>query len=290
MSSYIYLRFKCTLITDLTCHVLSCRAPDTPSWKKQTSWRWQWSTWGTCSAYRWTVNTFNPRSQKDSEVTSKVTKESQSHKYVINIRLLSFPQQRSLQMPASWANTEPDSTSAWTRSLASSPPQRESTRRWGRGSSTTCPAAWARWCPWTTPSRPPLSRHTWPSLSMCSFHPLCPSAALPWAPSSVLPKPSPPRSLVASSSCLQPMDSLLFWSLTRPLPPPQPLSSPFMRTRECLLRLTPVRCTAAQHRLQHLQSTAWHPSQEDPRRSARWGSAQVQRATSLCGGPGSLED
>lgn len=206
------------------------------------------------------------------------------------MRLISSLQQRFQQMPPSWANTEPDSTSAWTRWPASCPPRRGWTRRWGPGCSTTCPAAWARWCPWTTRSRPRPSRRIWLSLFTCSSPPLSPSAALPWAPNSVLQRPCPPRSLVGSSWCPQQTDSSLFWSLTMPLPPPLLLSSPFTQTRECLLRLTAVLCTAAQHRLQHPPSTAWRPSLGGPRRSARLGSAPGRRAASLCGGPGSLMD
>lgn len=204
--------------------------------------------------------------------------------FVVSLCLL---QLRSHQMPPSWANTEQDSTSAWTRSHASCPPRRGLTQRWGRGSSTTCPAAWARWCPWTTRSRPRPSSRTWLSPSTCSSLPLFPSAAQAWAPNSALSKLSLLKSSVGSNLCQQPMDSSLFWSLTQPLRPPQLPLSPFMQTQECLLRLTPVRRTAAQHRPQHLQSTAWRPSPGGPRRSARLGSAPARKAASWCGGLGS---
>lgn len=36
--------------------ILSCRAPGTPNWRKRISLKWQWSTWGTCSASRWAVS------------------------------------------------------------------------------------------------------------------------------------------------------------------------------------------------------------------------------------------
>lgn len=186
-------------------------------------------------------------------------------------------------MPPSWANTEPDSTSAWTRSPASCPPQRGWTRRWGRGSSTIYPLAWARWCPWTIRSRPRPNRRTWLSPSTCSSHPHCRSTVLL---NSVLPTLCPPKCLVGSSWCPQQTDSSPFWSPTRPLPPPQPPSSLFTQTQECLLRSTPVLCMAVRHLPQHLQSTAWRPSLGDPKRSARSGSAVARRATSPCGGPG----
>lgn len=198
-------------------------------------------------------------------------------------------QQRSRRTLRSWVNTEPDSTSAWTRSPASCPPLRGSTRKWGRGSSTTCPAAWVRWCPWTTPSRLRPSRRTWRSRSTCSSRPPCPSAVRPWPPSSAPPRPCPPKSSAASSSSLHPTDSSPFWSLTQPSAPPRHRSSRFTRTRGCPSRSTPARCTAARPPPPRLRSTAWPPSPGGHRRSARWGSARAQRAASRCGGPGSWE-
>lgn len=265
-----------------TIHILSCRAPDTPNWRKLISLKWQWSTWGTCSASRWAVSVrhTHPLKKKWNVITCFRNPGSNNTSLISSI---SLSQQHSQQTPPSSANTEPDSTNAWTRSPASSPPQRGWMRRWGRGFSTTCPAAWVRWCPWTISNRLHPSRRTWLSLFMCSFHPLCPSAA---APNSVLPNLCPPRSSVASSWFPPLMDSLPFWSLTPLLAPPPRLSFLFTQTRECLSRWTPVRCTAAQPRLHHLRSTAWHLSLGDPKRSPRSGSAQARRAASLCGGLG----
>ena len=53
---WFFVCFECTLNKNSTCPVSSHRAPGTPSWRKQTSWRWQWNTWGTCSACRWAVS------------------------------------------------------------------------------------------------------------------------------------------------------------------------------------------------------------------------------------------
>lgn len=36
------------------------RAPDTPNWRRQTSWRWLWNTSGTCRDSRWLVSKPGP--------------------------------------------------------------------------------------------------------------------------------------------------------------------------------------------------------------------------------------
>lgn len=203
------------------------------------------------------------------------------HKHVTNIPLCS--QQRSQQTQQWWANTEPDSTNAWTRWPASCPLQRGWTRRWGRDSSATCPAAWVRWCPWTTRSRLRPSRRIWPSPSMSSSHPPCPSA-----PSSVPPRPSLLRCSVGFSWFPRQMGSSPSWSPTRPsLQPPPLLSSPSSPTPGCLLGWMAARCTAAPHRQQHLQCMGWRPSLGGPRWSARWGWMLARRTMKQCGGLGS---